>query len=609
MKTWQLVLRLIAWSPGRFALATGAAAAVFTLPVAAGLVLRAFLNALSGGGAAGAALWTVVAWFVAVEVGQIVAGGALSFGWITALQTSMALLRRNLLAVVVWSYGAFYRLDESPAAALSRFRDDAEEIVESVDAWIDLAGRTVFMGAALTVLLRINAGLTVAVLAPLVAIVAAVNLTGARVRRYRSAAQRATGEATGFLGDMLAAWQAIHVASAAPHVLRRFQQLGEGRRRASLLDATFAQLIGAFYLNAASVSTGVLLLLAGRAMHTGTFSVGDFALFALYLPEVATYGDEIARWLTGYRQASVSVGRMAALTPGGRPESLVAHGASFLTVKGDAAEAADGPRSAPGDMLPSAGVGQHHPASDTPRCSTRGESLGTLETLELRGVVVTHRDGEHAVGPVSLVLRRGTLTVITGQIGAGKSALLEALLGLRPLTSGHGLWNGVPLDPALGDLAPPSAGYTSQAPRLLSDTLRENVLLGAPVDEAGLGEALHLAVMEQDVVHLEHGLDTVVGPRGVRLSGGQVQRAAAARMLVRRPDLLVLDDLSSALDTETERQLWDRLLSIPSRPAILAVSHRRLALERADQVVVLDHGHIHAQGAFGELQRETGYSP
>ena len=96
-------------------------------------------------------------------------------------------------------------------------------------------------------------------------------------------------------------------------------------------------------------------------------------------------------------------------------------------------------------------------------------------------------------------------------------------------------------------------------PRLFSEPLRDNILLGLPEDKVDLPGAIYSSVLEQDVAALEKGLDTLVGPRGVRLSGGQVQRSAAARMFVRDPELLVFDDLSSALDVETEQMLWKRL--------------------------------------------------
>jgi ATP-binding cassette subfamily B protein len=137
-------------------------------------------------------------------------------------------------------------------------------------------------------------------------------------------------------------------------------------------------------------------------------------------------------------------------------------------------------------------------------------------------------------------------------------------------------------------------------PRLFSETLRENILLGDPNDPDALAAAIHGAAFEADVAGFPQGLETEIGTRGLRLSGGQIQRTAAARMLVRRPELLVIDDLSSALDVETERQLWDRLFA-QEGITCLAASHRRVALQRADQIIVMKEGRIAARGTLETL--------
>ena len=225
-----------------------------------------------------------------------------------------------------------------------------------------------------------------------------------------------------------------------------------------------------------------------------------------------------------------------------------------------------------------------------------------LRDLKVEGLTYRYPETGRGIEDISLHLRPGSFTVVTGRVGSGKSTLLKVLLGLVPRDAGTISWNGEAVDDPSSFMVPPRSAYTPQVPRLFSETLRDNIVMGLPTGHADLDAAIHLAVMERDIEGMDAGLDTVVGPKGVRLSGGQIQRAAAARMFVRDPELLVFDDLSSALDVETEHILWERLFAHrEGKVACLVVSHRRAVLRQASHILVLKEGKVEAEGTLEEL--------
>jgi ATP-binding cassette subfamily B protein len=225
-------------------------------------------------------------------------------------------------------------------------------------------------------------------------------------------------------------------------------------------------------------------------------------------------------------------------------------------------------------------------ADERSRHPSQGDGLAT--GLEVRRLTV-RRHGVLAVDDVDLTVGPGQLVAVTGPVGAGKTSLLRAVLGLVP-AEGTVRWDGEDVDEPSHVLVPPRVAYVPQVPRLFSEPLADSVLLGLPPER--LPHALRLSRLERDVDAMPDGLATVVGSRGVRLSGGQVQRVAAARALARRPALLVVDDLSSALDAATEAELWEGLLAAADEDgtSVLVVTHRPSVLDRADDVVRLEAG-------------------
>ncbi len=206
-----------------------------------------------------------------------------------------------------------------------------------------------------------------------------------------------------------------------------------------------------------------------------------------------------------------------------------------------------------------------------------------LVGVAVAGLTYRHPASGRGIVGVDLRIARGEIVVLAGRVAAGKTTLLRALLGQLAAEAGEVRWNGVPVrDPATW-CVPPRVAYTPQVPRLFSDTLGENILLGVAPGAVDLPAVLRAAVLTDDLALLPAGLATPIGPRGVRLSGGQVQRAAVARMPAREADLLVLDDPTSALDAATERLLWARLRARP------------------DRIVVLDAGRVAATGTLAEL--------
>lgn len=604
---WHLIWHLICYAQRLYWVDTVLWLLIAGLPAVPGILIREFFNALTHQSSFTLSAWAWVALFLAVGLARIT---VIFTGRITKTQhrfTMSALVRHNLLRGLMQRPGAepltLSHIDRpiSPGAVISFFREDASQIEDNVVGTNEILGEGIFATGSLILLLSVNAQITAFVFLPLMVMAVVLQRVTARIKRYRRASRQATQHVTSMVGEVFASVQAVKVAGAEETVIQHLKQLGDRRQQLMVRDQLLTTLLHSSFENLVSIGTGLILLLAAQAMQStvNPLTVGDFALFVYYLSYVTYFLGFLGGFLTLTKQSEVSFERMAQLLDADT-QAVVAHHPLYLQPI----------------------VGRH---LEYPTGSPVIHSVHPLQELAALHLTYRYPDTTQGITDVSLQLKRGSFTVVTGPIGSGKTTLLRVLMGLLPLQSGEIYWNGERVTNPAEFFIPPRSAYTPQVPQLLSTTLRDNILLGLDASDEALQQAIALSVFEQDLAAMSDGLDTIIGPKGVRLSGGQLQRAAAARMLVRHPDLLIFDDLSSALDIETEQKLWTRLFSHHSHldpkskiqnllakrhevlskaawtPTFLVVSHRPAVLERSDRIIVLNHGRVEMEGTFDEL--------
>ena len=240
--------------------------------------------------------------------------------------------------------------------------------------------------------------------------------------------------------------------------------------------------------------------------------------------------------------------------------------------------------------------------------SKEGSSSFQFDSVVVDGLNFKYEQSENLVlSNVNLRIDSGEAVGFVGQSGSGKSTLIDIMLGLLEPQNGSVLINGQTIE-SLKQSWQKQIGYISQTIFLMDDSLRRNIALGiadSDIDEVAVREALKSAQLEDFVTSLPKGLDTVVGERGVRLSGGQRQRIGIARALYHRPSVLVLDEATSSLDTETEHGVMQAVQALQGDKTVIIVAHRLSTVEYCDRLYRLDAGRIVDEGTFDEVMNRS----
>ncbi len=557
---WRLAWRVSQHRPRLFWLGWTLFVMFFTFPVLGGWLLGRGFNALEAGDHtrvywfAAAALLTDVFRMTTIHAGALV--------WTQVWVHMQTLIRANLLAAQMASGGGEAGQPvASSGEAITYFRDDVEDVTMFIDGLLDVSAGLVFTVLAAFVLGSIDAGAAAILMVPLAGVAVATRALDNRIKRYRATDRVASAAVGGFLGDVMSAATTVKVNGANSAMLDRLRTLVDARRHTAVRDRVLDDGVQAFAQGAADVGLGFVLLITASAMAAGTFDVGKLAVFTAYLGWLSFLPRMVGRVMARRKQAGVAFDRMSGLVANDDRRNITQH-----------------------RELP---VGR---TEERPRIDAVRPQRSPLRLLVVRELSTVYATGG-GVSDVSFTVAKGSFTVLTGPIGAGKSTLLRALLGLTDGASSSGtvVWNGQEVVDRAAFFVPPNASFLPQVPRLISDSVADNITLGEMPRNALL-RALDLAAVRADIDEMPDGAATLIGPRGLRLSGGQRQRVAAARAVVHVPELVVLDDLSSALDVETELELWANLAA--AGMTVLAVSHRAVAIDRADQVLRLEAGRL-----------------
>lgn len=215
-------------------------------------------------------------------------------------------------------------------------------------------------------------------------------------------------------------------------------------------------------------------------------------------------------------------------------------------------------------------------------------------------------DHAKVLSDVSIAIKKGSMTAIVGPSGSGKTTIVNLLLRLYDPKSGKIIVNGYDLKEYDVNSYRDIVGYVSQDPFVFNATIRENIVFGGEFSDSEVIHAAKLAHAHDFIMDLPQGYDTLVGDQGITLSGGEKQRIAIARAMIRQPQFLILDEATSSLDNISEAAVQKAIDQVARECTTLVIAHRLTTIQNADKIVVIEKGRVIEEGTHEELMEKRG---
>ncbi|MCX5791183.1 MAG: ABC transporter ATP-binding protein [Elusimicrobia bacterium] len=417
--------------------------------------------------------------------------------------------------------------------------------------------------AAVTMMVTLNRWLTFWVLLPAPFILAASIKTGKKLHERYDALQKSITFIYDFIETCFTGIKLIKANAKEDAQSAFFAVKAEAQKEAEISSTRLDVIFSYFFHYANFVSVAILYLAGGLMVIRGSATLGDLIAFYFYSGMIMMPLMDISQFFVAGTRAGTSIKRV--------DELLQARSA----VK------------RPGLPVP------------VPE---------RLEKIEAADVSVrTDKDDVLLLKKVTFEARRGELVAVVGKIGSGKTSLLSLLTRISEYSSGSVRVNGQDIRAFAPEQLRGRMGLVTQEPFILSDTVKNNITLGREgLPEKALERAVSVAQLSADMAKLPKGLDTGVGTRGFALSGGQRQRVAIARAILARPDLLLFDDATSAMDAQTEEDFWKAFRTELPDAICLIVTHRIKTIEHADHILTMDEGRLAEKGTHEELMAVNG---